>query len=256
MDLHPTWEDAAEAASAPPALDELRRHLARIVDVSVVPRLDAAQRDAVDRLATLAAAGNTAAVDGCVDALLHAGWSGAEVCHLYLTLAARRLGEWWLEDRTGFCEVTMGVMALRAQLLRLAPLLPAPRASAGHRALAIACAPGEQHRFGAAMLAETFRAAGWHVAEGEAEELPALARALSLPVVALSAGTREAALALAPVLARLRRLAPAPFVMVGGPAFLHDPDLTQHLGADATAADAPTALARAEQLVGLLMEGP
>ena len=231
---------------------DLRRDLKDFLDLRVIPARGGPS-PAIVALARLAADGAAEAVFERLAALRGAGMSAEELCQDHLTEAARLLGTWWEEDRAGFCEVTLGMLVLRRALSRLAPGLPRGPAGPG-RSILIATAPGEQHRFGAAMLAEGFRAAGWLVVEAEAEDAAARARAAGVALAALAAGGRATALALRPLI-RALRAGPAPVgVLVGGPAFLKEPALVARLGADGTAPDMAATLRLAEARLGLLAE--
>lgn len=187
---------------------------------------------------------------------LHAEGMSLEMIYLdLLAPTASRLGELWVSDDCDFTEVTVGLWRLQQVMYDLsAEFLERARDQApGHRAL-LAPAPGSQHTFGLFMVAEFFRRAGWNVldkASITAEALSAAVRHEWFDVVGLSVGSEVHVEALASVILDLRRASvnPSVVVLVGGPLMVMQPDLIIQLGADATASDAPHAVAQAEELV-------
>jgi methanogenic corrinoid protein MtbC1 len=189
------------------------------------------------------------------------GQSSEQVCLTLLTLLARRLGEWWEQDRCTFVEVTLGMIVLHEQLRALAPgLTPTARIGGGRTALMMPNI-GNQHSMGIAMVAEFFRAGGWAIVDDPADcEATVLSRVAGqcFGLVAISVASSDSIVGLAPLIAAIRRHScnPEVAVMLGGPALLADPALATAVGADATAADAGEALRRAEALVALMTEAP
>jgi methanogenic corrinoid protein MtbC1 len=242
----------------PPALAALQTSLVKVFGDDVLPRLKRPPAPAAslrgEGMARLAVQGQGAALADEVQCLLDQGTGAEDICQVYLTDAARLMGEWWASDRCGFVEVTLGVILLQDELHRLAPRLRRRSPEGFGRSALMLPAPGEQHGFGLSMVAEFFRASGWNVEESHAgDALSRLAEA-DFALVALTVGTPDRAMALPPFIARLRaasryrRLV----VMVGGAAINAEPSLLPLLGADATAPDAASALHRAEALVTLL----
>lgn len=128
-----------------------------------------------------------------------------------------------------------------------------PQRDAEQRALLVTT-PGEKHVFGMDMVAEFMRAAGWdvmaahHVSPRQAAALVKRER-FGILGVALSS---HAGLETAAQLIKSARQAPAVAdlrVIVGGPLFLHEPELVAQVGADASAQDAPTAVMLARKLL-------
>jgi methanogenic corrinoid protein MtbC1 len=217
----------------------------------------APERAELERLTGFAAEGDAESLTAAVNQMRRLGRSNQQICLTVLTAVARRLGEWWEEDRCGFVEVTLGMLLLHQMLRELGPGLRRGRLDHPARTALMLPLPGEQHGFGIAMVAEFFRAAGWHVSEDGGRGLRGLARRVGeewFGVVALSCGVRErlAALPAAVATVRAHSLNPNVAIMVGGAALAGDPALAASCGADATAADAAEALHRAERLVGLM----
>lgn len=208
----------------------------------------------LDALAATAIAGDTAALMAAVSSYQQTGLSAQRICLDLLTPLARHLGLWWEEDRCGFVEVTLGLLALQEVLRRLAPSLGSAAPVEARRSALMVPLPGEQHSFGVAMLAEFFRAAGWQVCQDGGATLAELGRRVArewFGLVALSCGTDErlAILPRAIAVVREHSFNPNVAVMVGGAALLGNDAADRAAGADATARDAAEALRRAEALI-------
>jgi MerR family transcriptional regulator, light-induced transcriptional regulator len=115
---------------------------------------------------------------------------------------------------------------------------------------------GEQHGFGISMVEKFLEAGGWQV-WSEAEATPALlasrvrdrwfaAAGLTLSGTDNIDKVRQAIAAI-----RAHSANPEIGVMVGGPVFNADPSLVAAVGADGTAASAPTAVLMAQKLFDL-----
>jgi methanogenic corrinoid protein MtbC1 len=181
---------------------------------------------------------------------------GVPVESIYLGLfsaSARLLGEYWTTDRCPFTEVTLGLWRLH-RLVRDMSHDFRNESVRGRRSLMalITTAPGEQHSFGVVMLSEWFRRAGWSLVPSPLRTNAEIARAVSrasLDVVGFSASSEASIDALSATIAAVRRTSRnrSVGVMVGGSLFNERPDLVVRVGADATACDAPEAIAKAER---------
>lgn len=271
------WDRAWRTAVRAPAADSPQA-LARIIESEILPRLRAPHSDnmsdpaparadipagAADQFAAAALTDELRGLLDRVDVLL-AG--GVPVETIYLDLlapAARRLGVWWESDACDFYDVTMGLWRLQEVLQTLSAFAPwsAPLAASARRAL-FAPAPGEQHGFGAALVEEFFRRAGWqtwNAPAADAAELAALVAARGYDVIGLTVSVERHLATLPATIAGLRRASRNPeiIVMVGGRVFVADPGLAARVGADATAVDAAAAVDTAEQLLAAqLQAGP
>jgi DNA-binding transcriptional MerR regulator/methylmalonyl-CoA mutase cobalamin-binding subunit len=169
------------------------------------------------------------------------------LCLRILTPCLVEIGEAWHRGEIRVAQEHFASAFLRAHLLSLYQTYPlrrnAPRAFVG-------CAPSEQHEIGALMVALFLRRGGCRVdylgANLDAADLTAYARDQGPQLVALSAASDEAALALDPAARRLGGLKPSPLFVYGGRAFNQEPSLRQEipgrfLGEDA-ASGARTAL--------------
>lgn len=262
----------APRAPASFAAAPARTQLARTLDGAVIPRLvlagrvDRARReggevstqdDRVGALAELVLARDADAARAFMDTLHD---RGASFERLYLEVvapAARRLGELWIEDRCHFTDVTLAMSRLHHMLHQLGHGFYAedPHLDSLRRVLLVP-APGEQHSFGLAMVAEFFRRAGWDVwsgAVGDRGDLLRLVARERFDLVGLSMGCDGRVDELPALVHSLRHRARNPNVgvFVGGAAFLAQPELANAVGADATALDGRQAVEQAEQLLAM-----
>jgi methanogenic corrinoid protein MtbC1 len=292
LERHPreSWRDSVEVAdgdSRPVELDlnvgplpeSPAAWLLQTIQAEIIPRLMLAHREPTLQVLL---AGNPRPAPGPVEVAalaqmvmgsdpheasayveeLHAEGMSLEMIYLdLLAPTASRLGELWESDDCDFTEVTVGLWRLQQVMYELsAEFLDRKREHApGHRAL-LAPAPGSQHTFGLFMVAEFFRRAGWDVldrASVSADALCATVRAEWFDIVGLSVGSVVHVEELASVILDLRRASanPAVVVLVGGPLMVKHPELIVRLGADATASDAPHAVAQAEELVAAHLAG-
>jgi methanogenic corrinoid protein MtbC1 len=179
---------------------------------------------------------------------------------LYLDLlapAARRLGEMWEEDECSFTDVTIGVCRMHQVLLEFSRCF-APTgtesAGSGQNAL-IVPVPGEQHTFGLFMVMEFMRRGNWNCYSGQpsnSSEFQRLAATRDFDLIGISVGASDHVDVAGRVIRELRKSARNrnAIVMVGGQAFLKDPDSASKIGADAFAADGEDAVRKAESLLG------
>lgn len=171
-----------------------------------------------------------------------------------LAPAARRLGEFWEDDRCDFVDVTMGLWRLQEVVRELSDRAPADRAAgAGRRAL-FASMHGDDHSFGTIVIDELFRRDGWSTERlGEATTADLLDRVANdwFDLIGLTV-TCDRHVAPLPAIIRAVRDGSRNArvsVMVGGRVFAEDPRLASEVGADGTAPDAKLALKVARDLV-------
>jgi len=96
-----------------------------------------------------------------VEAILRRGVGVDTVLVDLLAPAARKLGEYWEEDRCDFVDVTMGLWRLQEIVHELATRLPAERKPGPGRRALFATMPGDQHSFGTVVVDELFAREGW-----------------------------------------------------------------------------------------------
>jgi methanogenic corrinoid protein MtbC1 len=186
---------------------------------------------------------------------------GATPTSLYLgiiTRAAQRLGELWDEDRCDFGQVTIGLGRLQQVVRALSPSfqMAAVGQSAHAETVLLLPAPGEQHTFGLVILAEFFRREGWHVTGSPASsgiDAPTLVSDAWVDIAGFSIGSIKHVDRLTACIRAVRKASRNRYlgVMVGGPLFLHRPDLVARVGADTSAADAPSAVHQARGLLAM-----
>jgi methanogenic corrinoid protein MtbC1 len=248
-------------------LGVISRQIELAVGQNVIPLLTDLRQSMdvaeVERLTASLTRGESQALARTIEQRRSEGQSSEQLCLTLLTLLARRLGEWWEQDRCSFVEVTLGMIVLHEQLRALAPgMAPATKIGGGRSALMMTTI-GSQHSMGIAMVAEFFRAGGWAIVDDSVDSMESLIARVSqqwFGLVAISVGSSDAASGLAAQVTAIRKHSRNPdvAVMLGGPALLAEPSLAAAAGAgaDATAADAAEALRRAEALVALMTGAP
>ena len=127
-------------------------------------------------------------------------------------------------------------------------------ADTGRNAL-IVPVPGEQHTFGLFMVMEFMRRANWNCYSGQpanASEFQKLAATRDFEIIGISVGATGNVERAGQLIAELRNSSrnQGAIVLVGGQAFLDDPDRAKQVGADAFAADGEEAVRRAATLLG------
>ena len=169
-----------------------------------------------------------------------------------LAPAARRLGSLWDTDDCDFVEVAVGVQRLQRILRVLSPIKSGGEGGDGGRnRVLLLPAPGETHLFGIAIVEKFFHDAGWDVTQSNEHEFLDKLSTSWFDVVGFSMSyTRDLEqLRTAVTAARRRSANPDLRVLVGGSAFLDNPDLVGAVGAAAMAADAPSAVISARNLI-------
>ena len=199
------------------------------------------------------------APEALIDWLLANGHAPFDILINGLPHVARRLGDAWEDDRLRFADVTIGLYRLHEALrymvrsLGLASIGPIETA-ASPSALFVAAA-GEQHIFGASVATEVFRYDGWRVANdlsGDIERACGVAASGEFDIIGLSASHAPCGVeSLADQIRRFRESSrnPKVKVIVGGPLFAADPELSAAIGADAQMTDAGTASSEARRLL-------
>ena len=230
----------------------------RIVPAEIRSARSPSLRD-VEHMANLAVSKEA---DGALAFAQSLNADGVSLPVLYLELlspVARRLGELWIEDRCTFADVTLGLCRLHKIVRLFSPkFCPTHAHTAQARTVLLVPAPGEQHMFGAMVVAEFVRRAGWEVTSGPAlpeADLLHLVQVRGFVAVGLSVSTDRALEALPRQIALLRERSanPSVQVLVGGWRFTENPALADRVGADGTANDAGCAALQMEH--GLAMIG-
>jgi len=267
--------DAGHAQVAVPGSAQPDQRMARLISTiegEIVPRLVLSRR--VTRRAEAAAKGGARAPDRTdvaelVRLLLHhdvpvasayvetvrqRGATLETVCLDLLAPAARELGIMWEQDECDFMQVTVGLCRLHQLLRELSPEFASEDDQrTGDRRILLATCPGDQHTFGIALVAQFLRRAGWdvwHEFLATRGEILEVTRQHWFSVVGLSVATETRLDDLTDMIRALRAASRnrSIGVMVGGPILVHKPELARIVGADATAADGPQAVLRAEHI--------
>lgn len=209
----------------------------------------------IDALVPLALSVEADALIARIEALLARGVPVEALLVDLLAPVARRLGSYWDDDRCDFVEVTMGVWRLQEVVHELAARVAADRpASSSARRVLIAAMPGDQHGFGAVLIAQLFEGRGWltdRLGEASAADLRHCLAGDWYDLVALTVSSDSHKGPLPGLIHALRSVSKNPRlkIMVGGPAFAGDPDQAAEVGADGTAGDARAAVELAAALV-------
>ena len=186
--------------------------------------------------------------------------NGSSVDSIYVDLlapTARRLGEYWESDERDFVDVTMGLWRIQEILRELTLRIPPPAvAGFGQRSALFSTMPGEQHSFGTLMIAECFYRAGWDadiMIEPSQSELIGKFAGRHYELIGLTVSLDCPKATLSGLVSAIRSVSsnPATRIMMGGRVINDDPGLIEECGADATAADAPSAVILADLLVPL-----
>jgi MerR family transcriptional regulator, light-induced transcriptional regulator len=167
---------------------------------------------------------------------------------------AQRLGDMWLGDQCSFADVTLGVG--RLQRLMRSDAMPASRRARSARPgrVLVAAFPGDQHTFGAAMIDDLFRSAGWDTVSWSGDltaNLEVIASSAPFDVIGISISDGGMTDGLKPLAERLRKAASRHLVgiLAGGRAFQKSSGAPADYGVDAIVRDARTAVPTALTLL-------
>lgn len=217
-----------------------------------VRRCDTDQRCAT--LAHLAVRDSASSVGALLEAEIRAGLSLDVVFLERLAPAARLLGDFWNDDVYSFTDVTVGLCRLRQAFEELRSRLPEPPMRQEHFSVLVSPAPGDQHSFGAAMIAHLFSQAGWSVfneARGDEDVLLRSLRVRRIDLLGLSLNTDHALERLPGFVLKAKRESKNQdlVIMIGGSLIGARPDIARELGVLAALGDPHEAIEEAEHLV-------
>jgi methanogenic corrinoid protein MtbC1 len=257
---------APEAQAPAPA----NAHLAQLVEGEIIPRLMLAHSDfqpaggrepasgpdgafklcpsTTEQFVRLLLEGEADAVHAYVERLL-----GRGLCldALYVDLvipAARRLGDYWVDDTASFTDVTIALGRLQQIVRTLGGRLgPELEFGGGARSALFVAAPGEQHTLGLCLLEDLFRRSGWRTQLETRLDQGAAAGVCAgrwFDVLGLSAGLAVKVDDIKDTIGAARSASANSdlFVLVGGRLFEQQPELVTFVGADATASNGVEAL--------------
>lgn len=182
---------------------------------------------------------------------------GVSLSTIYLHLlgpSARKLGAMWTSDTCDFTQITIALWRMQQVMYDLSPSFQADSVThaVSQKKIMLTPVPGSQHTFGILMVAEFFRRAGWSVwgePAASRERLLQEVRGQWFDAAGISVGSESQIDGLEELINELRQASrnKSLIIMVGGPMFAHQPSLAEQVGADATAIDAESAVAEAEQ---------
>jgi methylmalonyl-CoA mutase cobalamin-binding domain/chain len=174
---------------------------------------------------------------GVVAQMVAAGISSTDIAEVFVTLAARKLGEAWVDDRLSFSEVTIGAARLQELVRSLghADAGGSVTVPLGHRILLVIPAE-EDHTLGAFIAANQFRRYGlWvHLAIGQSpKEVAETVAAQDFEMIGVSGAGRRAIGAVRNLVTSVKERCPncAP-VVVGGNMCKLDNSVLELTGAD------------------------
>lgn len=243
--------------------------LSRIVEGEIIPRLMLVSRvdrapggeivllgpETTERFALYTLSAGHDSLLAIVGTLLQQGVTLEAIYLDLLAPAARRLGDFWNEDRVSFGDVTIALGRLQhvVRELSLHPSQDVAPMGQGRAAL-FAPAPGEQHTFGLVIIEEFFRRSGWRTwteLSGSVDEIVAAVQAHRFDLFGMTCSSDERLDQIAPMIMSMRRASRNRdiTVMVGGRLFVDRPELVAVVGADAMATDARSAVLEAEGAV-------
>lgn len=152
-----------------------------------------------------------------------------------VTAAMREVGELWCADRISVADEHLATATAAAAVLALYPHIPWPAVRTGR--VIIACPQGEQHGFGARLVADLLALDGWADfllgADVPHDALVRKAAELSPTVVALSVTLPSNLAASRKLMDRLRNAGTSAKILLGGRAAAVASDLAKTVGADA-----------------------
>ena len=194
----------------------------------------------IDRLCrALLAVDDREATDLVMEA--HSQGASVEMLYLgYLAEAARRLGQWWQDDRVGSVEVVIGAGRIYAIMRGLRRLFGPGRARDARFRAVFASVPGETHMLGVAMAADLLTMHGWEIdlrAGLDHDALVAEVGAAAYPIIGLSASSTRMLFPLARLIVALRLSNPGAWILVSGPIVALEPGVAHLVDADAAARD-------------------
>jgi MerR family transcriptional regulator, light-induced transcriptional regulator len=278
---HQPQSDTVAWVEDSPLANERARLLTRTIETEIIPRLLLANTDSQQRVVKtfqahritqndVAQLADLVLREDLHDAIAHIDGHldrGVLLEKIFLDLlapAARRLGQYWVDDTCNFADVTIGMSRLQ-QLLRIyGPDFERDTAPchgqdpSQPRRLLLVPIHSEHHTFGVSMLELFLRRAGWDITSAAGmgiEEIKALVARERFAVICISKSCDALLDQLASDIRAIRRASrnKSVGVMVGGPAFARDPDRVALVGADGTAADARQAVLNAERFAGTVI---
>jgi methanogenic corrinoid protein MtbC1 len=222
------------------SIDAVDRHL---IDALVDNDGDCAEALAIHQIALLALAQD---VDKGLELLANVHARGVPrhlIYSRYLAGAARLIGEYWLDDRRDFAEVTLATGYLQ-QLVRETSLLwsDSTLTPGQHHRILLLPAGSEHHSFGLSVLGELFRDAGWDVHGGPKISIDELAQIVAMDrydLIGFSISSERQLDGLAKQIEVVRRgsCSDKVRILVGGSLLVRRPETADQIDADCSTAE-------------------
>lgn len=266
---HPSGAALSTKSTAPISdAQERQKRLASVIAQEIIPRLFQIHHDVlkpcacepfvptraeIEELALLVLGPDMQAAHSYIQRVKRRGLSLHVLFTELLEPAARHLGRMWDEDRCDFLDVTLGVARLQELLAVFNDTHSVP-AMGDMRRIVTLTAPGEQHRFGLAVVEKFMRAAGWHVRSEAGASPETVIKAVhaewfAVAGVSLSCDSRLDVIEDTIKAIRQHSCNPSITIMVGGAAFKDCPQHANIVGADGVADSAATAVLLAQKLL-------
>lgn len=231
---------------------EVVRRVAQNLQTSFPPDVKLGSKE-VDDLCAALLSDDPSAAGMLIESAQTKGSSYDALCLSYLGAAARRLGEWWDDDRISFYRVTIAAGRIYAilRILRFDRAVASPDMC---RAAVFASVPGENHTLGITIAADLARDRGWDIELFVGLSHDELVQNLELrqpPLIGLSASGRRSLPALTKLIVALRISNPGTRILVCGQIASSTLSLVGVTGADAAATDFQGALVQMENLLNI-----
>jgi methanogenic corrinoid protein MtbC1/DNA-binding XRE family transcriptional regulator len=164
------------------------------------------------------------------------------------------IGNRWHRGEVSIPQEHIATQITLRQMTRLKGLLKT-RLKLGLKAV-VSSVEGDQHFIGAQAVADFLSVDGWEVdflgADVPTDHLVPFSKARGAHLVCVSCSLTGLVPVATKLVQELKKLNPAPKVIVGGATFIMKPELAEQVKADAFAADPQTAVISARQVCGLL----
>jgi methanogenic corrinoid protein MtbC1 len=244
--------------------------LTKVIEGEIIPRLLLAHRPTstnakvesevpcdfpdADTVAQLVLSNEPHEIAEKVDLLRRRGVKLEQIFLDFLAPVARKLGEFWEEDRCSFTDVTLGLVRLHQLLYEVSSREVGIDAVGPKRRAYFVPSPGEQHTFGLCMLEEFFLHAGWETASNHSASAATIIETVAaqkLDVVGFSVGCFEYLDSLSSLIERVRVASRNPniVIMVGGRIFSDSPGSVERVKGATVICDGVHAVRMAEKLI-------
>lgn len=246
--VHRSLPEATLSTLAAEVVMRVANNLRFDVQPDVVPCLNE-----IDMLCNALLSDDPRAAAAFIENVQTKGSSYETLCLLYLTVAARRLGEWWDNDEVSFYRVTVAAGRIYAilRILRMERPIGVPDMQ---RAAVFASVPGENHTLGITIASDLARERGWDIDLFVGLTHDALVETLEQrqpALIGLSASGRRSLPALTRLIVALRISNPNARILVCGQIAATNLALVGLTGADAAAHDFQGAIGHMERLLDL-----